>query len=311
MPGVFNSLIDRTDASPLIPTQEANEVVKTLPQASAALALCRRVNMGTKLVSVPVLSALSSAYWVNGDTGLKQTSDLAWKGADLTAEEIAVIVPIPDNVVADSGIPIWSEIRPIIAAEVGRTLDQAVFSGINKPATWPNGIIPGAVAAGNVNEADSTPQQGGAANDLVETFDAVESDGYDVSGIAAAKAVRGLLRKARDANGQKLADISTGQFEGVPLSYVQAGVFGATDLAVVGDFSMSIVGIRQDLTWKLLDQAVLTDDTGAVIANLAQQDMTALRVVARFGFAVANPITHDQATDAQRYPFSVLQNVTP
>jgi hypothetical protein len=48
---------------------------------------------------------------------------------------------------------------------------------------------------------------------------------------------------------------------------------------VVGDYSMAVVGVRQDLTYKLLDQAVITDNTGAIVYNLPQQDLLALRVV--------------------------------
>lgn len=69
---------------------------------------------------------------------------------------------------------------------------------------------------------------------------------------------------------------------------------------------MAVLGIRQDITFKVLDQAVLTDDTGAVIINLPQQDSQALRVVMRVAFAAANPITPEQANDAQRFPFAVL-----
>ena len=32
---------------------------------------------------------------------------------------------------------------------------------------------------------------------------------------------------------------------------------------------MAVLGIRQDMSWKLLDQAVISDDTGKVIYNLA------------------------------------------
>ena len=39
--------------------------------------------------------------------------------------------------------------------------------------------------------------------------------------------------------------------------------------------------------------------------------MLALRVTFRAAFAVGNPIMREQATAAQRYPFAVLQNVTP
>ena len=50
-----------------------------------------------------------------------------------------------------------------------------------------------------------------------------------------------------------------------------------------------MLGIRQDMTYKLLDQAVITDDTGKVIYNLPQQDMLALRVTFRAAFAIAEP----------------------
>lgn len=312
MAGVYNSMITRGDAAPLIPEAEVGEILKIAPQTSAALSLLRTVRMSTKTLTQPVLGSFPLAYWVNGDTGIKQTTDVNWTGVSLTAEELAVIVPVPEAVIADAGYPIFSEIRPLLAEAIGRVLDQAVFMGVNKPATWPAGIVPAAIAAGNINEQDSTPAEGGMANDLIETFDDVEDDGYDVTGIAAKRSVRGGLRKSRDSTGQKLLDVSTNEVDGVPISFVPAGVFDATTQAVVGDYSMAILGIRQDLTWKLLDQAVITDDTGAVLLNLPQQDSVALRVVARFGYALAAPITHlEEGATGTAFPFGVLQNVTP
>lgn len=309
MPGVFSSIIDRTDAAPLIPEQESAEILQLVPQASAALRSCRTMQMSTKTFSQPVLGSFPVAYWVNGDTGIKQTTDMSWRGLTMTAEELAAIVVIPDNLIADSGYPLWAEVRPWLAEAIGLALDQAVFSGVNKPATWPQGIIPAAIAAGNVNELDSTPEEGGAANDVLETFDDVEDDGYDVTRIVADKRLRSALRKARDTTGQKVLDVSTGEIEGVPIEYVGFNVFPSTARAVVGDFNMAIVGVRQDLTWKMLDQAVITDDTGAVVINLPQQDSQALRVTARFGFVIANPQTH--SPNATPFPFGVLQDATP
>jgi HK97 family phage major capsid protein len=305
MPPVFNAIIDRTDAAPLIPESEASEILKTVPQTSVALRACRTMRMSTKTFTQPILGSLPLAYWVNGDTGLKQTTDVSWKGLSMTAEELATIVVIPDNLIADSGYPLWAEVRPLLAEAIGLALDQAVFSGINKPPTWPDGIIPQAIAAGNINVADSTVEQGGAANDLVETMDDVEEDGYEVTRFVSSRLLRGALRKARDASGQKLMDVSTGSVEGVPIDYAGFNVFPSNALAIAGDFSMAVVGVRQDLTWKMLDQAVITDDTGTVIVNLPQQDSQAMRVVARFGFVVANPLT--RSPNASQFPFGVLQ----
>ena len=115
--------------------------------------------------------------------------------------------PDPENVVDDADFNVWGELRPAIAEAVAQVLDAAVFSGTNKPASWPAAIIPAAKAAGNsVELGTATAAQGGVVGDLEATFDKVEADGYEVTGIAAVTALKGLLRKARDANGQKLAD---------------------------------------------------------------------------------------------------------
>ena len=51
----FNSIISRADALPLIPEETVDEVIKAAAAESAALSLFRRVNMGTKYSTLPVL----------------------------------------------------------------------------------------------------------------------------------------------------------------------------------------------------------------------------------------------------------------
>jgi hypothetical protein len=185
-------------------------------------------------------------------------------------------------------------------------LDAAVFGGINKPASWPQAIEPAAIASGNTAEVGaSTPAQGGIVGDIGTAFDKVEADGYQVSGVAAVAAMKGLLRKARDANGQRLVEPGSPTIEGVPLSYLLPGTVAATTRAIVGDYSLAVVGIRQDISYKVLDQAVLSDAAGVVIFNLAQQDMVAMRVVARYAYATAVPATR---TGGAGFPFAVLQD---
>jgi hypothetical protein len=51
---------------------------------------------------------------------------------------------------------------------------------------------------------------------------------------------------------------------------------------------------------------VIQDNTGAIVYNLAQQDMSALRLTLRVGWQVANTINYDQPVEASRYPAGVL-----
>jgi hypothetical protein len=60
------------------------------------------------------------------------------------------------------------------------------------------------------------------------------------------------------------------------------------------------------MTYKVLDQAVISDGDGKIIYNLAQQDMVALRCVLRLGWQLPNAVTALNADDNSRYPFAVL-----
>jgi HK97 family phage major capsid protein len=308
---VYNTIISRDDAAGVIPEEVAGDVLKAAVQSSAALALSRRATMSSKMLRQPVLSVLPTAYWVAGDTGLKQTSEAAFQGLDLTAEEIAVLVPIPEAVLDDASYDIWNELRDPIAQAIGVKLDAAIFAGTEKPASWPQAIIPAAIAAANTNTIDATAAEGGIYTDIIETGDAPENDGYEVTGYVVKRALRSHLRRMRDTTGQLLADTSADQIAGLPVAYAPAGTMPATEHAIAGQWDLSVIGVRQDLTFRVLDQAVISDDAGAVVLNLAQQDAVALRVVARYGWAVGTPATLAEAGAGTHYPFGVLQGTLP
>ena len=308
----YDNIISRSDADAFIPVEQATEILQSAIGQSAALSLFPKVPMSAKQRRIPVLSALPVAYFVNGDTGLKQTTEMAWSGKYLEAEEIAAIVPIPEAVLDDADYDLWGAIQPRLAEAIGRTLDAAIFFGTNKPGTWPTAIVAAAVAAGNTAvRGANTAAEGGIAADVSDLFAVVEADGYDVDGLVAKGTYKGLLRNARDANGVLLTETAGGTIYGVRIVYALTGMWPAglsQPEAIAGDFTQGMLGVRQDLTYKVLDQAVISDDTGAIIYNLAQQDMVALRVVARYGFQVANPLTWEQADPALRYPWAVLQS---
>jgi HK97 family phage major capsid protein len=305
----YNNLTSRTDAAALIPEEVSNEMLARAAQDSAVLQMFRRVPVSRAQVRFPVLSALPISYFVNGDTGLKQTTEINWTNKYLNIEEIATILPVPDNVVADVDANIWDQAMPYMIEATGRTLDAAVFFGTNAPGTWPTNISAAALAAGNSLTGNAAATAGGGLGDVDAAYALLDADGYDASGFVASTAWRARLRSARDSTGQKIDPTRiTGDLksiDGLPVTYPMRGLFPAGSggvYSLVGDWSQFVVGVRQDITMKILDQAVITDNTGAIIYNLPQQDMTAIRLTFRIGWQVANVINYDQAVEANRYP---------
>jgi HK97 family phage major capsid protein len=308
-PIAFNNITSRTDAAALIPEEVSTEMLRRAVDDSAVLQMFRHVPVGRAQVRFPVLSALPVAYWVSGDTGLKQTSEVNWTNKFLNIEEIAVIVPVPDNVVADVDVNIWDEMEPYIREAFGRTLDSAVFFGTNAPSSFPTNVSAAALAAGNSLTGNTAATAGGGLGDVDAAYALLDADGYDASGFVAATAWRARLRSARDSTGQKIDPTRIGgdlrSIDGLPVTYPMRGLFPSGSggvYSMVGDWTEFVVGVRSDITMKILDQAVIQDNTGTIIYNLAQQDMTAVRLTFRVGWQVANIINYDQSVEANRYP---------
>ena len=278
---------------------------------------------------IPVMSQLPMAYWITGatldarDIGMKQTTSLAWDNVYLNAEEIAVIVPISKNLLADMDYDFWAQVRPKVTEAFGVTLDEAVFFGVNAPTTFPPSIVAGAVAAGNLVVAGANVANGGDfLADVNAMMMTVEGDGFDVTGFWARRQVRGALRGLRDANRGLLyypvedpsGPANTGSLYGEPIVFNNAGLSGfqsgGTGYSMIGgQWDQSMLAIREDIDMEMFDTGVITDSgtPPTIIFNLLQQDMVALRVTARFAWAIPNPINRQQPNKADRYPFGVIQ----
>lgn len=313
----YNSLISRTDAEALIPEEVSKEIIQAVPKESKILKLGRRLpNMARNQKRMPVLNALASAYFVSGSNGgapgVKQTTELAWANKYVNAEEIACIVPIGEEVLDDADYDIWAEVKPQIVEAFGVVIDGAVLFGTNAPADWPTDIVAAAISAGN-NVAL------GAGADMYDdllsetgVFSLVEADGHMVTGNIGAVSMRGRLRGLRDSDGnpifkRSIQDGTQYELDGTPMEFALNGSWvDATAHLVSGNFSELVYSVRQDITYKILTEAVIQDAAGNIVYNLAQQDMVALRAVMRLGWQVPNPINRLQETEADRYPFGVL-----
>ena len=312
----YDNITSRADVAATIPEDVGQEITKVAEESSAVFSQFRRVDLASSQQRVPVLSALPVVYWVNGDTGLKQTTELAWKNKYLNVEELAAILPVPDAVADDMEFDIWDRAKPLIAEAVGRQVDATVFfddasGGLN----FPDGIAASALAASNTfTRGTSTDAEGGIAQDINEVMSLVEGDGFDVNGFVTDRRFRGRLRGARATDGQKLLDVSTQTLEGEDIVYAMRGLWptaaGSPEL-FAGDWDQFVLGVRRDITFEMFREGVIQDNTGAIIYNLMQQDMTALRVTFRMAWQVANPTTReapdvDGVAPVGRYPVAYL-----
>lgn len=310
--------IDRSALSGLIPEPITRDIMQGAIAESAVLRMGRRLaNMSSKTQTINVLDALPSAYFVNGeatDSGagdaFKQTTKMAWDKKKIYAEEIAVIVPIPEAVLDDSDYDIWGEVRPRLTEAFGKVIDAAILFGTNKPTTWRDSVVSSAIAAGNgvpigTSVFDDIMGEGG----LIAK---VELDGFNPNGVMAAIQMRGKLRGLKDTTGQPIfkSDMQGSTrygLDGMDMYFPMNGAFDpAQAQMIVGDWSQLVYAIRQDMTFKIFTEGVIQDPTTkAITYNLMQNDMVALRAVMRLGWEIANPVNAYNVDKANPFPFSV------
>lgn len=302
-------------AEALIHEQVVNSIMQDTPKQSIVMQLGRRLpNMTSNQTRVPVLSMLPMAYWVNGETGFKQTTNQAWENVYLNAGELAVIVPIPEAVVEDSSFDIVGEITPRINEAIGAKVDSAIAFGNGRPLEWQNDLVTLARQAGNNVSGGITYDTLMGENGLLSK---VEQAGYTVNGVMAAMTARGAMRGLKDDAGRPIfaTDMQGATryaLDGAPLYFPENGSFdsGVAQM-IAGNWSQLVYSIRQDVTTKILTEGVIQDpETEKIVYNLAQQDMIALRAVFRMGWALPNPATRLNP-DRANVPFAYIEAGTP
>lgn len=311
------NIISRADAEALIQEQVVSTIQQDTPKSSVFMQLAKKLpNMSSRQTRMKVLDLLPLAYWVNGDTGFKQTSQQAWDNVYLTAEELAVIVPIPESVLDDAEIDIMGEVQPRINEAIGMRVDEAILFGVNRPASWRMDILTTARQAGNNVALGSSPDYYDLLLGEGGVISKVEASGRMVTAAIGSMSMRAKLRGVKGTDGHPIfkSDMqgaTSYALDGAPMHFPQNGAFDQSKAQlIVGDFSQAVYAIRQDVTVKILDQGVIQDpSTKEIVYNLAQQDMIALRVVFRMGWALPNPATRLDA-DRTSCAFAYLEPAT-
>ena len=319
MPAITNSAV-------VLPVEYGREIIRGVLGRSKALELGHKLpDMRGKTYKLNILSQLPVAGWVKNQTTPvgaadeiknKPISALAWEGVDLVAEEIACIVPISLNTLADVedfGVEIVPEITEQIVGAFQNVIDATVFFGTNSPWSGFNGLVAGATSAGATVAWDG---QGGLSfyNAINDAMEYVEKSGYVPTAILGGPSLNSAFRKSITSLGVLAGD--QGEIGALPRHIDLTGGFDqGTAFAIVGDFRYLVYAFREEMTMRVLYEATLKDPaTGTELYNLAQQDMIGFRFTMRLGVALPNPVNRVSGYESQgvikagaaAYPFAVI-----
>lgn len=320
--------ISRTDVATMIQEAYADDFLQYAANTSAVLKAFPTRNLGTKITHEPVLATKPHAKWViessSDADGVKPTGKITWADKTLVAEELAVIVPIHENVLDDASTNTIDDITKAGGESMAYALDAAVTFGINKPATWTSDAL--YTSAHNDANVFALGTSAGADDLAGSILQAAESlaDRYDPTTLLTRRGLKYKLANLRDADGRPifLSTMSDGVMQenlyGLDTFFetgtVDDGAGGDrlvwdpdTAEGLVVDRSRVLIGIRQDIQVKFLDQATLTGPSGTII-NLAERDMVAFRFKARYAYALGDNIAFGSTTSTSSPVAAVVPN---
>lgn len=292
--------ITRADVATLIQEEYSSTFLDAVgdTEGSAVIRAFGTVPLGTKITNAPVLTTLPEAAWVSESStapeGIKPTSKAVWGNKRFVVEEVAVIIPVHEDVLEDMTEDGLQNLSILGGRAIGKKLDEAVLFGLDKPSTWTDlDLLAAATAAGNVFQISGTPGENDLAGSIFQAAGAVADSGANPTSILSSAGLRFRLANLRASDGTAILSRTLGgdgsfsdDIAGLRASFVDNGAWDAAlATAIVADRTRVKIGQRSDIQVKFLDQATV----GGI--NLAERDMVALRFKARYAYALGNTIT--------------------
>lgn len=271
-----------------VPDEISRDLNMLIRDASCVLALSKHVPMRRNTLVRRKQADGVDGYWVDA-MEVKPKDAPTFEPYTLTAEKLAVIVPLEDQLIEDADTDLAAVIREDVTGAFAEKIDASLL-GYDPTSPFADSL------SGNVPAANTIAY--GTCQDLAGDFSlavsALEVNGFQATGFIAHPHVKHLMRNMRDMNNQPLfhEDLSSAvpryAFWGVPGCFTrqvqQAGSPLATEVILLYK-PYVIVGDRVGLQISKSTEATLTQGTEPNI-NLWEQDMTAFRFVTRLGFVV-------------------------
>ena len=325
--------VQRGDVHALaLPDEVSETILRGAAESSVVQQFARARNMtaqNQQITEAEVTGA--NVFWV-GEGARKQTDAPPMVGATWTmsAAELAVIIPLDENVADDASVDLFELYKPAIETAIAKKLDAAALFGTDSPLAWGalgTDISADCTAAGVVFEADASPTDAELL-DLISGTGATVADGalqaiemaeFEATGAVAYTRFKARLRGLKGGDHRYIVGDGVeagvpGTLFGIPIAFTKSTVWTpATAHLIMGDWNQAMVGTRAGIRYKVFDQGVITDGAGAVVYSLMENDMIALRVTVRYGFKVIADDTADGETvDANsQYPFAIVAPLIP
>ena len=280
--------VSRSMAGVLLPSEISGAIRQKAQEDSAVMALSNVTRLPGAGTTVEIITGDPTPNWV-AETAEKPVSRPTVSSQVMQGYKMAVIVPFSNALV--------NRLPRTLAAK----FDNTVLFGT---APGSNFDVLTSVATLDVDNAGQTTY-----DNLIDVEVALAEAGYPLEGFALSARGVGLLRKVKDANGLPLLGSLTGfdNLLGFPVKRTQvvhrdpadAGATADT-VGFAGAWSEATVGIVDDISVKISDQATIND--GGTQLNLWQRNMFAVLVEWELGFRVSNTAAFRRLTGANTAP---------
>lgn len=233
----------------------------------------------------------------------KPLTGVAWDTKTFAPIKLAAIVTASKEFVDKNPAGLWSQVQNDLGYAMGRGIDLAVAHGLSPLTGAPlQGVDPNNVLA-NTTKAVSLDASGTTLVDNLLSMYAQASAGDKEFNAWAAdpryRAELALLSAVRDSNGNIVnapalnLNANVGNLLGFPVHYGRAvgGDLGAaadSGVRVIGgDFSQLKYGFADQISFRVTDQATLTDEDGQAV-SLWQTNQVAILIECTFGWIVGD-----------------------
>lgn len=269
----------KQNAEGLIPAELSTNIVSDVAKGSTVMSLSRIEPMKTSEKTISVLNGVQ-AYYV-GEGQKIPTDDAEFTPVKLVTKKLGIIVPFSSELVNESIVDVISEIKGDIANQFMRKFDDEAINGTDSIY---NKSLMGVITGTGKHIAEGATAGQALHEDISDVMGLVEEDSYNVNGFVTYNGMKNRLRKLKDNQGYPLFQPSLQQttpdeLYGQPISYTNA-INKTTDQIVTGDWQYSIVGMRGDINYKLLEEATVGN------YNLAEQDMVAIRAIMHVAYTI-------------------------